>query len=96
MKMKGRKIAAKCPSCGEMDFFVCGTETGVHICSKCGFYSRTENYKRRAYANCECGSQTKYLTNEMGQLFDAKCWACEAPVTVEWNPKKHIYQTVRG
>ena len=47
------------------------------------------------YMKCECGRQARYLTNMTETEFDVDCYDCGAPVAVEWNEKKWMYETMK-
>lgn len=45
--------------------------------------------------NCECGGRFRYMTNMEEPIFDVNCLNCGAPVAIQWNEKKKIYETVQ-
>lgn len=83
----------KCDKCGMVKSF-CSRQPITHCICDCGNHTELNKLKR-LYVNCECGMNSKYLTNMTEQLFDAECIECGYPVTVQWNQKKYVYTTVR-
>lgn len=59
----------------------------------CGRNTELRNLKPM-YVNCECGNNTRYMTNMTEETFDAKCLNCKAPVAEVYNPIKGIYATI--
>lgn len=83
-----------CCECGCTKSFCIKNKIKEFKCEKCG---RTMELKglRRAYINCECGSNFKYYTNETAEMFDLEYLNCEQPVALKYNEKKKIYETIK-
>lgn len=94
IKYKGF-IYWKCADCGNVRGFCLKKESkGVH-CMDCGSDHLFKEPLKPLYAQCECGSQFRYLTNMDEDMFDMDCINCSSPIPVKWNDKKKIYETIR-
>ncbi len=90
----GGFLYIKCPDCGKIKGFCAKTRLSNFRC-ECGSVTRLENLVP-LYMNCECGRNSRYLTNMEEPAFDMICYDCGNPVAVEWNSKKRQYETIRG
>lgn len=90
----GGFLYIKCPVCGKVKGFCAKTRINNFRCD-CGSVTRLENLVP-LYMNCECGRNSRYLTNMGEPVFDIVCYDCGNPVPVEWNSKKKQYETIRG
>lgn len=88
-------LCIKCETCGHIHMFSSKYEKTVYYCIRCGSRISLDKPPVRLYINHECGCRRKYLTNMKDKLVDVECFKCKAPVTVEWNRKKQLYETVR-
>lgn len=89
----GGFLYIKCPDCGKIKGFCAKTRLNNFRCD-CGSVTRLEHMVP-LYMNCECGRNSKYLTNMEEAAFDITCYDCGSPVAVSWNPKKRQYETIR-
>lgn len=89
----GGFLYMKCPVCGKVKGFCAKTRLINYRC-ECGAVSKMRNMVP-LFLKCECGRRAKYLTNMTGHQFDIVCYDCGAPVAVEWNGKKGIYETIK-
>ena len=89
----GGYLYMKCPACGKTRGFCAKTRLNHYRC-ECGAVTRMEHMVP-LYMKCECGRQARYLTNMTDTEFDITCYDCGAPVAVEWNEKKQMYETMR-
>lgn len=93
----GRKykgfLLIKCQHCGKVRPFCAKAPVSEFKCDSCG--EKTE-LGELSYLNvdCECGKHSYYKTNMKDFLFDVDCIVCGSPVTVKWNSKKKLYETV--
>lgn len=85
----------ECPHCGKRRAFCSRYPLKYYKCDRCG--EKTELHDLvQMFLNCECGKNTAYLTNVTDEIFDVECINCGAPVAVQYNAKKKIYETIRG
>lgn len=85
----------KCPVCGEQDGFSSKHELQSYHCKACGEYSSFVKPLSRLHVNCSvCRKVFRYFTNMDEPVFDIPCLGCETPVTVEFNEKKRLYETI--
>lgn len=89
----GGYLYMKCPVCEKTRGFCAKTRLNHYRC-ECGAVTRMEHMVP-LYMKCECGRQARYLTNMTDTEFDITCYDCGAPVAVEWNEKKQMYETMR-
>lgn len=87
-------LLIKCPKCGDETAFCAKKPMKSFICRKCrsGFELKD---LRKLYLNCECGAFSYYLTNATDSVLEVECINCGAPVAVEFNHKKNLYETIR-
>lgn len=85
----------KCPECGAIKGFNTDKEIAGYHCFECGSDTPFLEELKPLYMNCECGKKFKYMTNMEESLFDIECINCGSPVSVKWNEKKRIYETIR-
>lgn len=85
----------RCPHCGKIRTFCSRVEQTHYHCFECGHDVELEENLKIAWVNCQCGTRHKYFTNMTDKMFDIECVACGAPVAVEWNHKKKLYQTIK-
>lgn len=93
-KPKGYKgfLYLECPHCGKRKAFCSRSRIQEYKCD-CG--EKTELHDlAQIILNCECGSYTYYLTNVTDEIFDVACINCGAPVAVQYNAKKKLYETI--
>ena len=88
-------LCIKCENCGKIYIFRAEDERKGYYCLTCKSYTEFTVPPARMYINHECGSRKKYLTNMRDRLADIPCNKCGAPVTVKWNHKKQLYETVK-
>lgn len=87
-------LLIKCSHCGKTKAF-CSKFPLTHYKCECG--EKTElNDLHRLYITCECGKKYGYRTNIQEPVLDVNCINCGAPVAVQWNSKKELYETIRG
>lgn len=84
----------KCPECGVVKSFCAKYPLTYFICNACGEKTDLKDLTK-IYMNCECGKNTRYLTNQKEFAFDVDCIECGSPVAVKYNSKKNIYETIR-
>lgn len=84
----------RCPECGEIKGFNMKNESDYFHCSNCGKRIILEKPLVPLFVRCECGRQFRYLTNLTEMAFDIPCLECGAPVAVQWNDKKEVYETI--
>lgn len=93
IKCKGF-IYWKCRDCGETRGFCLKKESkGIH-CINCGSDHLFKEPLKPLYAQCECGKSFRYLTNMEEEIFDLPCLECGSPMSVKWNEKKKIYESM--
>lgn len=85
----------RCPECGEVRSFCSKNGTSDISCKKCGYEGKIEEPLKQLYINCECGGRYRYFTNRTEEMFDIECLNCGAPVSVKYNAKKGIYETIK-
>lgn len=91
----GGFLYLECPYCGKRRAFCSRYPLKYYKCDRCG--EKTELHDLvQMFLNCECGKNTAYLTNVTDEIFDVECINCGAPVAVQYNAKKKIYETIRG
>lgn len=83
----------KCPDCGEIRGFFAKIRIDAFEC-RCGAVTELRDLVP-LYVNCECGKSIRYMTNMTDNAFDINCLGCGAPVAVQWNEKKKLYETIR-
>lgn len=94
IKYKGF-IYWKCADCGHIRGFCTKKESkGVH-CMDCGSDYLFKEPLKPLYAQCECGSKFRYLTNMDEEIFDMECIDCGSPIPIKWNGNKKIYETIQ-
>lgn len=88
-------LYVKCPECGNIKGF-CTKEPmeGFH-CFECGADMPFTDKLVPLYVNCQCGRGFKYMTNMADNMFDVNCVECGAPVAVQYNARKKLYETIR-
>ena len=88
-------LHVKCPDCGNTVSFC--TKKGVIgvNCNECGCRELFEEPLKPVHIKCECGKQSKYMTNRTEEMFDIECINCGTPVAVKYNAKKGIYETIK-
>lgn len=94
-KPKGYKgfLYLECPHCGKRRAFCSRARIQEYKCD-CG--EKTELHDLvQIILNCECGKNSAYLTNVTDEIFDVDCIDCGAPVAVQYNAKKKLYETIR-
>lgn len=89
----GGYLYMKCPVCGKTRGFCAKACLNNYRCG-CGAVTRM-GHMVTMVMKCECGRQARYLTNMTEPEFDMTCYDCGAPVAVEWNEKKQMYETMR-
>lgn len=85
----------KCPECGKIKGFNAKNPTDHYHCDGCGARTEFRDSLVLLWVHCECGKRYKYLTNMEEPVFDINCLECGAPITVQWNGKKRMYETIR-
>ena len=85
----------KCPECGKVRGFNAKNPTDHYHCDSCGARTEFRDSLVLLWVHCECGKRSKYLTNMEEPVFDINCLECGAPVAVQWNGKKRLYETIR-
>lgn len=85
----------RCPECGSVKGFHMKKESDHYHCDNCGARTIFDTPLVPLQVRCECGQRFNYLTNQTAQAFDIPCLECGAPVAVEWNEKKSLYETIR-
>jgi ribosomal protein S27E len=86
-------LAVKCESCGKVTGFCAKYPLTFHRCSSCGSTTELKALKPM-YVKCKCGKEFKYRTNMWERYIDFNCLDCGAPVTLELNNKKGVYNTI--
>lgn len=95
-KMKYRGFMyVKCLVCGSIKGFYSKKELDHYHCDNCGARTDFENPLVLLWVNCECGERFRYWTNMADPAFDVNCLNCGAPVAVQWNEHKGLYETIR-
>lgn len=88
----GGFLYLECSSCGRRKAFCSRHKLNYYSC-ECG--ERTSLHDlAKVYVNCECGKRSDYWTNVTDDVFDVDCVNCGAPVAVQYNSKKKIYETI--
>ncbi len=82
-------VHIRCDHCHKETTTCLRTPTHEYICRSCGERMELTDLTR-AYINCECGCDGRYLTNISDWLFDIPC-RCGMPNTVKYLPGKDIY-----
>lgn len=93
-KPKGYKgfLYLECPHCGKRRAFCSRSRIQEYKCD-CG--EKTELHDLAHISlKCECGSNAYYLTNVTDEIFDVNCINCGAPIAVQYNAKKKLYETI--
>lgn len=85
----------RCPECGDVKGFYMKKESDHYHCDGCGARSVFKKPLVPLQVRCECGQRFNYLTNLTDSAFDIPCLECGAPVAVQWNEKKELYETIR-
>ena len=95
-KSEGYKgfLYLKCPECGVERGLNIKTPITEFTCRECSTAFAVKDLVP-LYLNCECGSSFRYKTNKQEDMFDITCLNCGQPVSVSWNAKKGIYETIR-
>lgn len=91
----GGFLYLECPYCGERKAFCSKYPLKYYKCDSCGKKTELQDLSRM-FLNCECGKNAAYLTNVPDEIFDVECINCGAPVAVQYNSKKKLYETIRG
>lgn len=93
-KPKGYKgfLYLECPHCGKRKAFCSRSRIREYKCD-CGEVTELHSLAQMIL-NCECGSYAYYLTNVTDEVFDVECINCGAPVAVQYNAKKKLYETI--
>ena len=89
----GGYLYIKCPVCGKVKGFCAKTRINNFRC-ECGSVTKLKKMVPMIM-KCECGRQARYLTNMEEPEFDITCYDCGAPVAVQWNDKKGLYEPMR-
>lgn len=90
----GGFLYIKCPDCEKVKGFCAKTRLSNFRCD-CGSVTKLDHLVP-LYMHCECGRNSRYLTNMEEPAFDIICYDCGNPVAVAWNPKKKQYETIRN
>lgn len=88
-------LYVECDHCGSVKGFCAKEKLSYYKCGQCGGKTKLTDMVK-LYLNCECGSNTRYLTNLTDEAFDVNCINCGAPVSVKYNAKKKCYETIEG
>lgn len=84
----------ECPHCGKRRAFCSRYPLKYYKCDDCGEETELHDLAQ-IILNCECGKYAYYLTNVTDEVFDVNCINCGAPVAVQYNSKKKLYETIR-
>lgn len=99
LEEEGTKIKGfmylKCSECGKEKSFFAREEKKNVYCDCCGKEIKIKEPLRILFKKCECGDNFYCHTNMTEKRFDITCHRCGAPVAVEWNEKKKVYETIR-
>ena len=94
IKYKGF-IYWKCADCGHVRGLCLKKESkGIH-CMNCSSDHLFKEPLKPLYAQCECGSHFRYMTNMDEEIFDMECIDCGSPIPIKWNGNKKIYETIQ-
>ncbi len=85
----------RCEHCGKIKTFCAKYQLSYFGCKECGEKTELKDLKR-AFINCECGGTARYFTNETADLIELNCINCGMPVTLKYNAKKKLYETIRS
>ena len=88
-------LLMECKHCGKVKAFCAKERINKYFCSDCGETTEFENTVVKLYLNCKCGNTSAYHTNINDDITDLNCIECGAPVSVKYNEKKKIYETLR-
>lgn len=88
-------LYVECDHCNSVKGFCAKEKLSYYKCGQCGRKTKLTDMVK-LYLNCECGSNTRYLTNLTDEAFDVNCINCGAPVSVKYNAKKKCYETIEG
>lgn len=83
----------RCGHCGNTHTFCAKRKLSHYECVACGTKTPLEDMTL-LYMKCECGRESKYLTNMSEFAFDINCIKCGSPVPVKYNNRKKIYETI--
>lgn len=89
-------LLIKCQHCGKVSAYCVKSEYAYHECRECGEKTYFDQPLKPAWMNCECGKNSRYLTNMEDYYIEHTCIDCGQPVTMEWNEKKKLYQTIKN
>lgn len=85
-------VHIRCDYCHNETTTCLRTPTHEYICRSCGQKTELTDLTR-AYINCECGTDGRYLTNIGDWMFDIPC-RCGMPNAVKYLPGKDVYVPV--
>ena len=88
-------VCIKCEKCGKIHMFFAQNELQFYYCLRCKSKIILDLPPVKLFVRHECGNRKKYVTNIRDRLIDVQCYQCGAPVTVEWQHKKRLYETVK-
>ena len=89
-------LLIKCQHCGKVSAYCVKSEYAYRKCQECGERTYFDQPLKPAWMNCECGRESRYLTNMEDHYIEHTCIDCGQPVTMEWNEKKKLYQTIKN
>ena len=91
--MKGF-LHIQCPQCGRARS-VFAKEPITEFRCRCGNAVPLPERMTRAFVSCpSCEREVRYLTNRTDEGFTLRCFACSAPVDLEYNVRKGLYETL--
>ena len=85
-------LLIKCEHCGKIRGFCAKTSITEHKC-ECGGTTELHDLKM-AHLHCKCGSNWKYKTNIIDEMFTYNCLNCVSPIDLELNNRKNTYVTI--
>lgn len=83
----------ECEECGNFKAFMPKTPINRFRCD-CGHETKLQDLKEM-YVDCKCGKSFKYMTNAKDSVISIECYACGAPVDLEYHERKDNYQTIQ-
>lgn len=83
----------KCRHCGQIHGFCSKHDMHYYKCPDCGEKTELTGLVPM-HLNCECGRYFRYMTNMDEFAFDANCIQCGSPVSVKYNSKKNVFETI--
>ena len=84
----------ECPDCKQVSSFFKKEPKDHFHCKHCGKKHVFTEELVPMWVNCDCGKTFKYMTNRVDPMFDIACVECGSLVTVKWNGKKKVYDTL--